>query len=262
VVVESVLIEGTDGGDLLVVGVDVPATCAAYRSHLRLHNLPHLGHLPLNRIRRQHIKALVVGLKTTLARRSTEDVLMVASLVLREAVEDGRIPYNPARGVKVGGAESPERPHATAHQITQIVARIPRRIDQVLVITAAYTGMRWGELTGLDRTNTDLDHADIYIHPDVGALHEISGDLFLGPPKNTASVRHTRLPDFLVQLLAEILASQDHPTVFPEPGPPRHLTTPPPDKQRAGRRINAGPLHAYAEPTQNIDNNDRRTHRS
>src|SRR5438477_431372 len=35
-----------------------PATWSAYRSHLRLHILPRLGHLPLTAIRRQHVKAL------------------------------------------------------------------------------------------------------------------------------------------------------------------------------------------------------------
>jgi integrase len=75
--------------------------------------------------------------------------------------------------------------------------------------------MRWGELTGLDRANVDLHHADIYVHPEVGALHEVEGQLFLGPPKTADSVRHVRLPPFLVDLSGEILAYHDHATVFP-----------------------------------------------
>jgi len=75
--------------------------------------------------------------------------------------------------------------------------------------------MRWGELTGLDRTNVDLDHADIHVHPDVGALHEVEGKLFLGPPKTADSARHIRLPDFLVDLIGDVLASHPWPTVFP-----------------------------------------------
>jgi integrase len=82
------------------------------------------------------------------------------------------------------------------------------------VLAAAYTGMRWGELTGLDRANVDLDNADLYVHPEVGALHEVGGALFLGPPKTTDSVRHIRIPGFLVDLIAEVLAGHRHPTVF------------------------------------------------
>jgi integrase len=191
------------------------ATWSAYRSHLRLHILPRLGELPLTSIRRQHVKALVMELTKKMSARSAADVIMVLSLVLREAVEDRRIGLNPAGGVKVAVGPRPERPHASPAQVAAIAARIRRRVDQVLVITAAYTGMRWGELTGLDRTNVDLRLADIYVHPEVGALHEVEGQLYLGPPKTTDSVRHIRLPRFLVELLDEILTGHDHATVFP-----------------------------------------------
>jgi integrase len=191
-----------------------PATWSAYRSHLRLHILPRLGHLPLNGIRRHHIKALVQHLHTTLAQRSVADVLMVTNLVLGEAVQDRRIPFNPGRGVRIGGQPAPERPHASPVQVAQIAARVHRRTDQILILTAAYTGMRWGELAGLNRANVDLDRAIIDIDPDVGALHEVGGKLFLGPPKTRDSVRPVALPPFLADLIREVLDSHDHATVF------------------------------------------------
>jgi integrase len=138
-----------------------PATWSAYRSHLRLHILPTLGHLQLSRIRRQHIKSLVTQLSQRLAPRSIRDVLTVLSLVLNEAVEDRRIPHNPARGIRIPGQHPSERPHASPAQVAQVVARLPRRTDQILVLTAAYTGLRWGELAGLQRTNLNLPSADL-----------------------------------------------------------------------------------------------------
>jgi integrase len=74
--------------------------------------------------------------------------------------------------------------------------------------------MRWGELAGLARDNVDLEHASIHVHPDVGALHEVDGKLFLGPPKTADSVRDIRLPPFLVTLLGEILSSHPRSIVF------------------------------------------------
>lgn len=56
-----------------------------------------------------------------------------------------------------------------------IVGRIGRFDDQILVTTAAYTGMRWGELTGLSRANTHLGDGLFRIAPEVGALHELGG---------------------------------------------------------------------------------------
>jgi integrase len=90
-----------------------------------------------------------------------------------------------------------------------------RPVDNLMVLTAAYTGMRWGELSGLDRANVDLDHHTIYVHPEVGALHEVGGKLFLGPPKTADSVRHIDLPPFLTGRLGAALDEHDHPTVFP-----------------------------------------------
>jgi hypothetical protein len=146
-------------------------------------------------IRRQHVKALIVELRKTLAARSAADVVMVLSMVLQEAVEDRRIPFNPCRGVRVATSGRPERPHATTQQVAAIAARVRRRIDGLMVVTAAYTGMRWGELAGLDRDNVDLDKATIYVHPEVGALHEVGGKLFLGPPKTADSVRYIGGPE-------------------------------------------------------------------
>ncbi len=48
----------------------------------------------------------------------------------------------------------------------------------------------------------------------MGALHEVGGKLFLGPPKTADSVRDIHLPPFLVELLTEVTDSHDHPTVF------------------------------------------------
>src|SRR5438045_2299184 len=89
-------------------------------------------------------------------RRPDGIVITVLSMVLQEAVEDRRIPFNPCRGVRVNTGGRAERPHATTEQVAAIAARMRRPLDALMVITAAYTGMRWGELSGLDRGNVDL----------------------------------------------------------------------------------------------------------
>jgi integrase len=191
-----------------------PARWAAYRSHLRNHILPRYGGVPLNQISRQSVKVFVKQLKTRLADSSVASVMSLFSLLMREAVADRRIPINPCHGVKVMTQRPAERPHATAAQVNEITARIDRVSDQLLVITAAYTGMRWGELTGLARTNTHLDDGLLRVHPDLGALHEVQGRLYLGPPKTRDSARDIHLPPFLTDLLRQLLDSHDHPQVF------------------------------------------------
>lgn len=94
----------------------------------------------------------------------------------------------------------------------------------VLTVTAAWTGCRWGELTGLQRFNMPLSHPDdgdtgcMIIDPDIGALHESDdGRLALGPPKTDASARTVTFPPFLVRLLRHHLTTHDHPHVFVTP---------------------------------------------
>jgi len=187
---------------------------AAYRSHLRNHILPYFGDTPLSKITRQSVKLFARHLTGRLADSSAISVMSLLSLLMREAVAERRIGHNPCQGVKVRTRRPPERPHASPAQVNQIAERIRRHDERVLVIAAAYTGMRWGELVGLARANTDLDHGIIHIHPQVGALHEVGGRLWLGPPKTTDSARDIHLPPFLTHLLRDLLDGHDHDLVF------------------------------------------------
>jgi integrase len=186
-----------------------PAKWATYDSCLRNHILPRFGDTPLNKITRQHAKVFVKDLKQHLAERTTADVMSLLGLLMREAVADRRIGFNPCQGIRVITGHRNERTPATAEQINRIAARINRPSDQILVITAAYTGMRWGELAGLAKTNTHLGDGLIRVHPDKGALHEVGGHLYLGPPKSAAAVRDVHLPPFLINLLQDVIDSHD-----------------------------------------------------
>ncbi|TWP54035.1 tyrosine-type recombinase/integrase [Lentzea tibetensis] len=84
----------------------------------------------------------------------------------------------------------------------------------ILIISAAYTGARWGELTGLQRTNIHLDDGFFVIDPDIGALHEVGGKLSLGPPKTAASARTVPLPPFLIDMWRYLLGLHNHPHIF------------------------------------------------
>lgn len=81
-------------------------------------------------------------------------------------------------------------------------------MDQVMIVMAAYTGMRWGELAGLQWSRTDLQAGALTVDAKDGALHEVGGMLALGPPKTKASVRDVHLAPFLVELLTELRALQ------------------------------------------------------
>lgn len=192
-------------------------TWAKYNSHLRNHIRPKFADTPLEEITHIKIKQWVKGLRRHLGDATVADIVTLLSMILGEAVEEDYIGKNPCRRLKLN--LDPSTPKETASP--SVVRRIADRCDpayRTLIITAAYTGMRWGELAGLQWHNVNLgDNALITVDPDKGALHEIGGRLELGPPKTPASARPIHLPKFLVQLLTEHAARQHHDHVFTGP---------------------------------------------
>ena len=184
-------------------------TRATYDSHIRNHILPRWSGTAVGDIARIAVKGWVNNqLRRTLSDKSCQDILVLFSMILGEAVDEGLIGTNPCRKLRITFTERPERPHATPDEVVAISARMPTGAG-LMILTAAYTGLRWGELAGLQWTHTHLDDACPRIDVDAtdGALHELGGRLQLGPPKSTASARTVHLPPFLAELLT---AHRDH----------------------------------------------------
>lgn len=191
-------------------------TWAKYRSHLRNHILKDFGDYPLPEIQRMHVKRWITRLRKHLAHATVTNIVTLLSMILAEAAEEDLIDKTPCRKLGLGNDDPDEGITATPHQVNRIAARC-RPHDAALIITAAYTGMRWGELAGLQWHNVDLDNATITIDKDKGALHEIHGRLELGPPKTPNSARRHDLPKFLVELLREHQERQHYEHVFTAP---------------------------------------------
>ena len=175
-----------------------------YDSHIRTHILPRWSGTALGDIQRILVKGWAnKTLRPKLASKTVQDIMVLFSMILGEAVDEGLIGANPCRKLRLHFDSSPERPHASGDDVDAIAGRMAADYG-LLTITAAYTGMRWGELAGLQWIRTHLDHDPrIDIDPELGALHEIRGRLELGPPKTPASARPVHLPRFLVDLLTD-----------------------------------------------------------
>ncbi|MFH8484001.1 tyrosine-type recombinase/integrase [Streptomyces longisporoflavus] len=195
-----------------------PNTAAGYHSLLKNHLLPAWGATPLDEIAPT---AVIIWLKQLRVRYKPTTVAAIGkllSLILSTAVLERLIPVNPVRIPRQRGrTRREEAAWCDEHDVLDIARRITHLGDAnlgLLIITAAYTGMRWGELTGLRRDAVDLDAATLSIHPDHGSLLEINGHHSYGPPKTAASVRTVTLPPFLTTLLTQDLATHGHDHVF------------------------------------------------
>jgi len=170
---------------------------------LRLHILPGLGAVQLARItpmavRRWHADLSNGGVGAVTVAKSYR----LLRTILGTAVADEVIVRNPCTVAGAGVERSPERPVATVAQVFELAAVVEPR-HRALVLTAALSGCRWGELAGLTRRHLDLLHGTLTV---AETLVEGGSGLSIGPPKTDAARRTVALPPPLVPILEEHLA--------------------------------------------------------
>lgn len=200
-----------------------------YRSILRNHIKPRWGDTALAEIKNLKVLAWAKQLRASgLSPITVSGIIKLLSQILSDAADETLIAANPIRPQRRGRRRHTTRPKEKTWAEPPLVLRIADQIaayygpgGAVLEVTAAWTGARWGELTGLQRPNLHLfddDTGFIVIDPDIGTLHEsASGKLWLGPPKTDASARTITLAPFNVRLLRAHLTTHNHPHVFITP---------------------------------------------
>jgi integrase len=202
-----------------------PATIAQYRALTRVHILTRWGGMDLKDISGMEVHKWAAGLRRGGYAHSTVTTLVkLMSMMLADAARERLIPENPIHPQRRGRRQHIHRREvawARPEQVLRIALQAAQLVGGwagVLIITAAWTGARWGELTGLQRHNlylhTSATAGRMVIDPHHGALHEVEGRLFLGPPKTSESARTITLPPFLVELLARHLDTHSASHVF------------------------------------------------
>jgi integrase len=191
-----------------------PTTLSNYRYLIEVHILPEFGGRALASLSREEIAAWEIRIvKRGYTRRTAQDVRSMLTTILGDAIPR-YIQSNPAerrRGKgrkghrRVARHQSARKVWATPLQALLVAERCAalsgRSTDFVMVITIAYTGMRWSEAIGLPVDCVHDDQLDID-----WKLYELNGRFYKGAPKD-GSMRPADLPPFLAELIAAELAS-------------------------------------------------------
>jgi integrase len=111
--------------------------------------------------------------------------------VLATAVDEELIRRNPCRIRGAGQERAAERPVATVDQVFDIAERMPDRF-RVLVLLAAFTSLRYGELVALRRYDVNIKSGTLTTRATL--VERSDGSLVFGPPKTEAGKRTVTVP--------------------------------------------------------------------
>ncbi len=192
-------------------------TAARDRSVMRTHVLPRWGVVPLGKIDDLGLQAWVTELGKRRSRATVTEALRLASAVLRSAVRNRLIPFNPAeeiRAPRTRTRDTDERIISRADLRSRLLPVVPDRYRGI-VATAAGAGLRWGEAAGLRVDALDLPDARLSV---IRTVIEVSGRTsFKAFPKSAAGRRTIPVPGWLVSVIAAHLArwpGEDNAPIF------------------------------------------------
>jgi integrase len=189
-------------------------TTTRYDSILNNYLLPEFGQTPVGRITHELVQRYV--------NRLANDPQLSAALVrgiystLRAAMNHGTrmnlVRVNPCQAIDLPRSRRQDMLFLDASEVKALAEAIDP-FYRVLIYTAAYTGLRSGELLALRRQDVDLLRGVIHVRR---ALKDVGGNLEFGETKNHTA-RTVGMPKFLRAMLAKHLASPGLPDalVFP-----------------------------------------------
>lgn len=168
------------------------------------HLLSLFGSTPLARITALDIKGMLADDIANLSSASARKHVLVLRGILDEAVREGRLGRNPAADVKLPPEQSRPMRVLEPGQVVDLAETFPAHY-RPLVLTAAFVGLRWGELAGLRVGNVDPLRRTITVSEQ---LIEVSGHLEWGPPKTQSAVRTVSVPSTVAETVGEHMATK------------------------------------------------------
>ena len=185
--------------DVMATRVNLrPSTLASDASVFRSLVLPHFGHRRLAAVKPIDLHAWIAELIQAGYSPSTiRKAYSLAALVFEAAVTSDLIGRSPCRGVTLPRLSRQEMRFLNVDEIEALATAVDQR-HRCLVLTAAYTGLRFGEAAGLEVEALDLLRRRLTV---TQTLSYVNGLLTVGPPKTPAARRTITLPAFLADEL-------------------------------------------------------------
>lgn len=180
-----------------------PTTERRYQSIIDKYLIPEFGRRRVGAITHEVVQRYVNRLASDPNRApgTVRNVYAVLRTAMVKGTRLGMVKVNPCTNVDLPRMQREEMLFLTAEEVRAVADAIDPHY-RVLVYAAAYTGLRAGELGGLQRQDVDLLRGVLHVRR---GLKDVNGRLELGPTKTHAQ-RTVSLPTFLRDMLRDHLA--------------------------------------------------------
>ena len=203
-----------------------PTTQAGYEDRIRLHIVPEIGDIPLNkltqndlqqfygRLKKSGRKALVERYGEGLSDRMVRMCHTTCRTALQKAVQEGLIRSNPAVGCKLPPKKAREMQVLDREELQRFLIQARAEGYYEIFLLALATGLRRGEIMGLQWDDLDFETGVLSVSRQVTTVR---GKLEISQPKTKSSIRKIVLPPAVVEVLREYRETVHSRWMFPSP---------------------------------------------
>lgn len=182
-----------------------PSAHVLLESAWRVHVQPTWGNREVRSIVPSEVKEWVATVGQDRSPSVTLRALGVLAGILDTAVDDGRIKKNVARGLK----DLPRKPKKKAGRSFLTHQQVHTLAEQsggygLLVLTMAYTGLRWGEAVALRVRSVNQVRKRLHVQE---TAVQVGSAFHVGPPK-TWEQRTVPVPAFLLTKIIDLCAER------------------------------------------------------
>ncbi|OIV38775.1 site-specific integrase [Mangrovactinospora gilvigrisea] len=181
-----------------------PNTARLAETYLRLYIYPRWASRGIGSIKPGDVQRWIVALSAEngLAASTIRTVYNTLNAVMRAAVRDRLAASNPCEGAKLPKVPPKRIVPLTVEQVQALAAGVPAQY-RALVLLGAATGLRPGELFGLQLRHLDLFGRSVTVDQQI--LRAPKRGTVIGEPKTARSHRVVPLPEMAVRAMKEHL---------------------------------------------------------
>lgn len=187
-----------------------PRTAELYRAQLKNHIVPALGATQLRQLETSAVRAWYGKLSgpSGPGQVTAAKCYRLLRAICTTAVDDNLMARNPCSIRGAGQERSSERPMFTLAQVQALADAVEDRW-RALILLAAWTGLRIGELSALRREHLDVTAGTVCVRSSV--VDVIGRERSYGPPKSAAGRRTVAIPPHIIDDLEHHLVTYAQP---------------------------------------------------